>query len=197
VLYEEGEISVGNITSFLLYMMQLIFNFLILSFVFGNAFRVSGAAKKVMDYMRYTPFVQSAGGLVFKESIEQAEIEFKGVSFSYPTKRDVQVLNNIDLQVAKNQVVALVGQSGCGKSSIIALIERFYKPDSGEILLNGEDISKIDPRWLKRHIGIVSQEPVLKSGSIRENICYGMDIEKVTEAQLDEACSKANALKFI
>jgi ABC-type multidrug transport system fused ATPase/permease subunit len=77
------------------------------------------------------------------------------------------------------------------------LIQRFYSPQEGQILFNGIDIKDYDPRWFKKHIGIVSQEPVLKSCSIKENICYGLDSDQVTEAELDEACKMANAYNFI
>ena len=73
-----------------------------------------------------------------------------------------------------------MGTSGCGKSSIISLIERFYDPVEGEVLFSGVDIKDLDPRWYKNQIAIVSQEPVLFSGSIRQNICYGLDESKVT-----------------
>lgn len=94
-------------------------------------------------------------------------------------------------------MVALVGESGCGKSSIIALIERFYEASEGQVLFSGVDIRKLDPRWYKKQVSIVSQEPTLFSGTIRENICYGLDIESITDEQLDDACSKSNALVFL
>lgn len=90
-----------------------------------------------------------------------------------------------------------MGPSGCGKSSIIALIERFYDPKEGQVLFSGVDIKQLDARWYKRQIAIVSQEPVLFAGTIRENICYGLDTDEVTTEQLEEACRKANALNFI
>jgi len=119
------------------------------------------------------------------------------VTFSYPSKKEVNVLKDVSIKIEKNQVVALVGKSGCGKSSIIALIERFYTQTEGLILFNGHDIRDFDPRWYKQQVGIVSQEPVLFSGTIRENICHGLEMEQVTDAMLDEACKKANAYSFI
>lgn len=80
---------------------------------------------------------------------------------------------------------------------MIALINRFYDPASGEILFSGCNIKDLDPRWYHTQIAIVQQEPVLFSGSIKENICYGLDLDKVTVEMLDEACEKSNALSFI
>lgn len=90
----------------------------------------------------------------------------------------------------------MVGKSGCGKSSIISLIERFYDPNEGQILYSGVDIKELDAKWYKRQVALVSQEPVLFSGCIRDNICYGTDGD-VSQLELEEACRKANCLKFI
>ena len=107
------------------------------------------------------------------------------------------VARNISLKVQKNKFFALVGTSGCGKSSIISLVERFYDPIEGGVFFSGVNIKDLDPRWYKNQIAIVSQEPVLFSGTIKQNICYGLDVENITEKELEEACAKANALTFI
>lgn len=86
---------------------------------------------------------------------------------------------------------------GCGKSSIISMIERFYDPDSGQILFEGSNIKDLNPHWYHQQIAIVSQEPALFSGTIKENIIYGMEAEGVTEETIDEACKAANAYGFI
>lgn len=133
----------------------------------------------------------------------QGRIELKNVKFTYPTKKEVQVLKGITLEVenSKNRVVALCGTSGCGKSSIISMIERFYDPEEGQVLFNGVDIKDIDPRWYHEQVSIVQQEPVLFSGTIRENILYGLSVDGLTEeqiiAKMDEACLSANAAEFI
>lgn len=93
--------------------------------------------------------------------------------------------------------MALVGKSGSGKSSIINLIERFYNCTEGEILFDGVNIKDLNPQWYKQQIAIVSQEPVLFSTSIKENIIYGLPEDSISQEQLEEACRKANCLKFI
>lgn len=197
VLVENGEITVGDISAFLLYMFQLIFNFAILGMVVGNVFKIIGASEKIIKMMQLIPTVNSKGGIILPDNETIGEIELVNVNFHYPTKQDVEVAKGINLKIAKNKVVALVGQSGCGKSSIIALVQRFYDPQSGQVLFSGRDIKEFEPRWYKKQIAIVSQEPVLFSGSIRENICYGLDINVVTDADLDDACKKSNAYVFI
>ena len=115
----------------------------------------------------------------------------------------MQVLKGVSLSVdiERNRVVALCGTSGCGKSSIISLIQRFYDPDEGEVLFNGVNIRNLDPKWLHRQIAIVQQEPVLFSGTIRENITYGLELSNKTDAEIDsmidDACIQANAYDFI
>lgn len=197
VLVEDGEITVGDISAFLLYMFQLIFNFAIMGMVVGNVFKIIGASEKIITMMKLVPEVNSKGGDIIPDDQIAGTIELKNVNFHYPTKKDVEVAKNLNLKIERNQVVALVGQSGCGKSSIIALVQRFYDPQSGQVLFSGRDIKELEPRWYKKQIAIVSQEPVLFSGTIRENICYGLDPNSVSEAQLDDACAKANALVFI
>lgn len=94
------------------------------------------------------------------------------------------------------QTVALVGESGSGKSTVVSLLQRFYDPDSGEILLDGIEIKKLQLRWLRQQMGLVSQEPVLFNDTIRANIAYGKE-GNVTEAEIIAAAELSNAHKFI
>lgn len=115
----------------------------------------------------------------------------------------MQVLKGVSLSIDndKKRVVALVGTSGCGKSSIISMIERFYEPIGGQVLFNGTDIRELDPRWYHEQISLVQQEPVLFSGTIQDNILYGYNIKDKTDEDIlkmmDEACRQANAYDFI
>ncbi|KAJ6342165.1 hypothetical protein OIU78_010154 [Salix suchowensis] len=125
----------------------------------------------------------------------EGHIEFRDVCFSYPSRPDVIIFNKFDLDIPSGKIVALVGGSGSGKSTVISLIERFYKPLSGTILLDGNDIRDLDLKWLRQQIGLVNQEPALFATSIRENILYGKD-----DATLDELTSAAKlseAMSFI
>ena len=178
-------------------MIQLLFNFAVVAMVIGNVYKIAGASEKIVEMMKTAVTVNASGGMTLPEKDVVGEIELKNVFFHYPTKPTVKVSKNVSIKIAKNNVVALVGQSGCGKSSIISLIERYYDPIEGEILFSGVNIRKFDPKWLKKQIGIVAQEPVLFTGTIRENVCYGLDKDEVTDADIDEACKKANAYDFI
>jgi ABC-type multidrug transport system fused ATPase/permease subunit len=128
---------------------------------------VVGASDKIIKITNHRPHVNSKGGDTVAGKIE-GQIELRNVKFHYPTKPDVQVLNGINLTIdnKKNRVVALCGTSGCGKSSIISMIERFYDPTDGEVLFNDVDIRDLNPRWYHENVSIVQQEPILFSGSI-------------------------------
>uniref|UniRef100_A0A453ICQ6 ABC transporter B family member 6 n=1 Tax=Aegilops tauschii subsp. strangulata TaxID=200361 RepID=A0A453ICQ6_AEGTS len=122
-------------------------------------------------------------------------IEFKNVDFSYPVRPEIFVLSNFNLKVSGGQTVAVVGVSGSGKSTIISLIERFYDPMSGQVLLDGRDLKSFNLRWLRSHMGLIQQEPVIFSTTIRENIIYAR--HNATEAEMKEAARIANAHHFI
>ncbi|KAK3779552.1 hypothetical protein RRG08_045298 [Elysia crispata] len=122
-------------------------------------------------------------------------ISLKGVHFTYPSREDVKILNGLDLTVPAGKTVALVGQSGCGKSTVVQLLQRFYDPDAGQVCLDGVDLRDINIKWLRQHIGIVGQEPVLFATSIAENIRHGR--EGATMDEVIAACRSANAYDFI
>ncbi|CAK9160782.1 unnamed protein product [Ilex paraguariensis] len=125
----------------------------------------------------------------------RGEVEFKHVDFSYPTRPDVPIFRDLTLRARASKTLALVGPSGSGKSSVIALIQRFYEPSSGRVMIDGKDIRKYNLKSLRRHIAMVSQEPCLFATTIYENIAYGH--ESATEAEIIEAATLANAHKFI
>ncbi|KAI3930348.1 hypothetical protein MKW92_019168 [Papaver armeniacum] len=124
------------------------------------------------------------------------EIEFQNVSFKYPLRPDVPIFRDLCLSIQSGQVVALVGESGSGKSTVVSLLQRFYDPDSGQVRLDGIELQKFQLRWLRQQMGLVSQEPVLFNGTIRENIAYGKE-GSATEAEILEAAKQANAHNFI
>lgn len=128
------------------------------------------------------------------ESI-RGEIEFRHVDFSYPTRPDVLVFKDFNLRIRAGQSQALVGASGSGKSSVIALIERFYDPNVGKVMIDGKDIRRLNLKSLRLKIGLVQQEPALFAASIFDNIAYGK--EGATEAEVIEAARAANVHTFV
>lgn len=126
----------------------------------------------------------------------EGRIEFQSVDFAYPTRPDVLVLKGFSLSIPAKTTAALVGSSGNGKSTVIALLQRFYDVSGGTVSIDGIDIRDFDHKWLRSHFGFVQQEPVLFGLSIRENVAYGVDYT-VTDSEVEEACRKANAHEFI
>ncbi|XP_077212757.1 ABC transporter B family member 20-like [Tasmannia lanceolata] len=122
-------------------------------------------------------------------------IELKNIDFCYPTRPEMMVLSNFTLKVSGGQTVAVVGVSGSGKSTIISLIQRFYDPVAGQVLLDGRDLKLFNLRWLRNHLGLVQQEPIIFSTTIKENIIYAR--HNATEAEIKEAARIANAHQFI
>ncbi|KAG5112742.1 hypothetical protein JHK82_036011 [Glycine max] len=132
-------------------------------------------------------------GLTLEEV--KGEIEFNHVSFKYPTRPDVQIFRDLSLTIHSGKTVALVGESGSGKSTVISLLQRFYDLDSGHITLDRNEIQRMQIKWLRQQMGLVSQEPVLFNDTIRANIAYGKGGD-ATEAEIIAAAELANAHNF-
>ncbi|GFP99284.1 ABC transporter b family member 1, partial [Phtheirospermum japonicum] len=153
------------------------------------------AAAKIFRIIDHKPGVDknSETGLEL-ESIT-GQLELKNVDFCYPSRPETQVLNDFSLIVPAGKTIALVGSSGSGKSTVVSLIERFYDPTSGQVMLDGHDIKALKLRWLRQQIGLVSQEPALFATTIKENILLGRPDASLI--QIEEAARVANAHSFI
>ena len=163
-----------------------------------------GAAAKLFAAIDRTPPIDSADPSGLRPEKVVGELALRDVKFAYPTRPDVEVLKGVSLVFKAGETTALVGASGCGKSTIIALFERFYDPASGAVELDGTDIRQLNIAWLRTQIGLVAQEPVLFSMSVRANVeqgLAGMLLERASNAErlaaVKEACKKANADGFI
>ncbi|KAK6140834.1 hypothetical protein DH2020_025428 [Rehmannia glutinosa] len=130
-----------------------------------------------------------------KLSKVDGRIQFKNITFSYPSRPEVLIFNKLCLDIPPGKIVALVGGSGSGKSTVISLIERFYEPLSGHILLDGTDIRELDLKWFRQQIGLVNQEPALFATTIRDNILYGKN--DATTEEITRATKLSEAINFI
>ena len=124
-------------------------------------------------------------------------VEFQDVCFEYPTRTGQLVLRNLSFTIEPGQFVALVGASGCGKSTVIGLLERFYDPKSGRIFVDGKDVSKLNVNEYRSQLALVAQEPVLYSGTIRENVLLAVEGAQVSDEDVEAACRKANIWDFV
>lgn len=153
------------------------------------------AAFKMFDAINRKPQIDAydTSGRILEDI--HGDIELRDVSFSYPARPDEQVFSGFSLLIQGGTTAALVGQSGSGKSTVVSLIERFYDPQSGEVLIDGVNLKEIQLKWIRQKIGLVSQEPVLFTSSIKDNIGYGKD--GATDEEIRAAAELANAVKFI
>lgn len=155
------------------------------------------AAKELKTLFDRKPEIDSWSDEGERVSHVDGTIEFRDVHFRYPTRPEQPVLRGLNLTVKPGQYIALVGASGCGKSTTIALMERFYDPLSGGIYVDGKEISHLNINDYRGFLALVSQEPTLYQGSIRDNVLLGADREDVPEEAIVQACKDANIYDFI
>ncbi|KAF2549812.1 hypothetical protein F2Q68_00037448 [Brassica cretica] len=157
--------------------------------------RAKAAAYPIFQMIERDTAAKTSAKSGRKLSKVDGHIQFTDVTFSYPSRPDVLIFDKLNLAIPAGKMVALVGGSGSGKSTVISLIERFYEPTSGAVLLDGNDIRELDIKWLRGHIGLVSQEPALFATTIRENIMYGKD--DATDEEIGRAAKLSEAFSFI
>lgn len=205
----QNQMSVGGLVSYMLFALQSVFAFSSLISIFPQFMEAIGASGRIFELLDRVPAVNYDGGHIAPNGIE-GHIVFQDVHFHYPSRPKVKIMNGLSVDLPAGKTLALVGESGCGKSTFIYLIERFYDVQGGSILIDGMDILKYDPQWLRDQIGLVQQEPVLFAMSIevffsfhqfdsnlllQENIMYGSKI--CTHARVEQAARLANAHDFI
>ncbi len=190
-LVQSNAISVGELFSFVFYTSFIGFSIAGLGDIYTQLQRSIGASERVLEILE-----QKDESSASQEKLNvEGSIEFNNVSFSYPSRKDFQVLENLNFSIAAGEKVALVGQSGSGKSTIINLMMRFYPLQHGKILVDDHAISDFDLSAYRKNFGVVPQEAILFGGSIMENIRYGNPA--ASDDEVREAARKANALDFI
>ncbi|KAA0159934.1 hypothetical protein FNF31_04579 [Cafeteria roenbergensis] len=152
------------------------------------------AAYAIYGIIARTSAIDPTSAVVDEDTKALGRIEFKHVSFAYPSDKDKKVLDDFSVVVDRGQSLALVGESGSGKSTIVQLLMRFYDPDAGTILLDGKDIKEYDVAWLRAQMGLVSQEPALFSTSIEENIALGLPSYTSNFGEVNESSVSAKDL---
>ena len=187
-----GYISVGQLSCFLSYANQYTKPFNEISSVITELQNAAACARRVFDFIEETPEIPDSKQAV---DLQQADgsLELKEVSFSY--RKDVPLLQNLNLQVKPGQKIAIVGPTGCGKTTLINLLMRFYDIDAGQIIVSGHDIQEIKRDSLRENFGMVLQETWLKSGTVAENIAYGR--EGTSREEIIAAAKAAHAHSFI
>lgn len=193
-LVQSGEMSVGDLLSFVLYTTFIGGSIAGLGDLYGQIQKAIGASERVMEILGEESEQEIADTPIQQLTIK-GDIEFNNIQFAYPTRKDINVLNELSFKVKSGEKIALVGHSGAGKSTIIQLLLRFYNVDKGEIKVDNKNISEFNLSAFRKNIGIVPQEIILFGGSIKENIAYGKP--DATDEEILEAAKKANAWLFI
>jgi len=183
-----GSMSLGDLTSFMMYTAFAGSSLFGLSGFYSELMKGVGAASRLFELQDRRPGIPQTIGVPVKSA--QGPIKFSNVSFAYPTRPAVNIFNGLDFEIPSGSNVCVVGPSGGGKSTVASLLLRFYNPTSGSITINGVDISTMNVKSLRRRIGMVSQEPVLFSGTIAENIGYGKP--EASRSEIVAAARRAN-----
>ncbi|MBC7427870.1 MAG: ATP-binding cassette domain-containing protein, partial [Bacteriovorax sp.] len=168
----QNEMSVGTLTSYILYVMTVAFSAGLLGSLYTDFMSAFGAGHRIFELLD-TATVNEENINKPLKTISKGLIEIQQADFSYPARSDVLVLKNFSMKIEQNETIAIVGSSGAGKSTIVQLLMRFYDLNSGKILIDGRNIKDYDLYALRNQVGIVSQEPILISESIEDNIRYG------------------------
>lgn len=190
------ELSAGQMLSFLFYSLFISASFGGIAEQFAQIQRAMGASDRVFEVLNeQIEVVNTTENRIRGRLKLNGAISIQGAAFSYPSRKDFQVLQNINIDVNPGETIAIVGPSGSGKSTIAQLLLRFYEPDKGKILFDGKDAKEYDLTELRENMAIVPQDVLLFAGTIRENIAYGKPGS--TNEEIIEAAHNANALSFI
>ncbi|XP_075594578.1 antigen peptide transporter 2 [Balearica regulorum gibbericeps] len=189
----EGTITTGSLVTFLLYQAKIGHHVQALVFGHGDLLSKAAAGRKVFEYLDREPTGDTGG--TWAPTTLQGHVAFQHVSFAYRTRPEHLVLQDVSFELRPGEVTALAGLNGSGKSTCAALLERFYEPGAGEVLLDGVPLRDYEHRYLHRKVALVGQEPVLFSGTIWDNITFGL--ENCKEEEVRAAATAAGALDFI
>ncbi len=195
-MIQTSELSTGELTMFVIFSAFVGGTFAGFADMFSNLQKTLGATQRVRELLRTEGEPVILDDRIIKPAhIIKGEVEFKDVKFSYPSRKDIQVLKGINLKVKEGEQIALVGPSGAGKSTIASLLLKFYDQESGSILFDGKNSNDFQLTELRSQMAFVPQDVLLFGGSIKENIAYGN--QEATDEQIEEAAKQANAQEFI
>jgi ATP-binding cassette subfamily B protein len=188
-----GDLTQGQMIAFYNYLIRAMMSLIFITMMLTNVIRSSASATRIEEVISTEPDIQNRPNLQ-NHFINTGHVEFKNVTFQYNDHTD-PVLKNISFEAKPGETVAILGQTGSGKSSLIHLIPRFYEANQGEILIDGKDVKDVDMKSLRATIGVALQESILFTGSVRDNIRYGKP--EATDEEVIAAAKAAQAHDFI
>jgi ATP-binding cassette, subfamily B, bacterial len=195
LMLQRGEMEAGDLFSFIMYTGILggaIASFGTLYTQIASAIGATERIQEILDTPSELPIQRSE---TITDLKLKGDVQYKDITFAYPTRKDLTILKGINIDIKAGQKIALVGQSGGGKSTIVQLLMKFYNPDRGHIMVDGKNITQYDLTQFRKNIGIVPQEVILFGGTIRENIAYGKP--NASEEEINFAAQQSNSLEFI
>ena len=190
-----GQMTGGELGAFVFYAIMVGSGVATVSEVWGELQRAAGAAERLIQLLDTPSLIEDPGPQDLPLQPERPELSLDRVTFFYPTRPGQAALREFSLPIEAGKSLALVGPSGAGKSTVFELLQRFYDPQQGRILLNGEDIRELGLQQLRAHIALVPQQPALFTGDVRYNICYGEP--DASDEQVIAAAKAAHAEEFI
>ncbi len=190
-----GRITGGQLSAFVFYAVIVAGAVGTLSEVAGDLQRAAGATERLFELLAVEPEIRSPQNPIVLPVHSRGIVSFDGITFHYPSRPDTSALDDFSLEVRGGENVALVGPSGAGKTTVFALLLRFYDPQAGAVCVDGVDVRAVDPVALRRRIALVPQDPVIFATSVLENVRYGRP--DATEAEVRAACDAAYAAEFV
>ncbi len=190
-----GKMSAGDLAAFVFYAIMVASSTATISEVMGELQRAAGATERLIEILQVASDIKAPSNHLPVRSDMPAEVNFNSVSFNYPSRPNQPAIKELNLTAEQGKVLALVGPSGAGKTTLFELLQRFYDPQKGQVLFGGEDIRQFDPNELRRQMALVPQQPALFSHDVFHNIRYGNP--EATDEQVIEAAKKAHAHEFI
>ncbi len=190
---EAQSLEVGRVMAAITYITQILMSMMMIGMVFQMVTRASASAKRIAEVLDTEPAIKDSG--FDGETQEQGTVEFRSVSFRYPNVHANNVLSDISFKVSRGETVAILGATGCGKTSLVSLIARFYDATEGEVLVDGVNVKEYDTAALRRKVGFVLQKSELFSETIEQNIRWGNS--EATDEEVRRAAETAQASEFI
>ena len=190
-----GRLSAGSLTAFIFYAVIVANATFVLAEVYGELQRAAGASERLLELLDTVSHIRAPANPAALPEPAAGRVTFEDVTFHYPSRRATPALDRFSLAIEPGEVVALVGPSGAGKTTVFQLLLRFYDPTSGRVVIDGVDAREADPRELRRRVAVVAQDPVIFAASVLENVRYGRP--EARDGEVREALVLANALDFV